>query len=162
MTLEEDINGMKGVVSGLAQTVLRHDCKVHQTVNEMRRRDTEGVYETFKEEHVPKRYRPFVGHYTREYDAVRSSRETGEHTDIFEFKTHHNAKAYVKAVEQLSYAHALHKGKVDTWYVSWRESDESRVVVPVWTRDDYDANKTLEQIYKPSNNRSKYNFKNVK
>jgi len=158
--LEDIINDIEGKASGFALQVLRHDNKVLETVKEMSDRDDEGTYETFVEERIPRQYRSYIGHYTREYD-IRRKDKKGLPTDVFEVKTNHTAKGYVKAVQQLSYAHLMHDGKIDTWYVSWSKDDGSRVVRPVWRQEHWEGHKPLSELYCKKKNRELYNYANT-
>lgn len=158
--LEDIINEVDGSISDLALRTLKHDKLVLETKKEMQNNDEGGVYKTFIDDYVPKRYRPYVGHYTREYDLLREDSE-GNTTDIFEIKTNHTPKAYVKAVRQLSYAHLLHQGEVDTWYVSWRKDKHGggRIVKPIWKKEDWDKTTSISDLYNPDYNGNRFNYK---
>ena len=159
--LEEIIDGLDGKISDLAIRTIRHDDKVLSTCQELKENDENGVYECFVDDYVPKGLRGYVGHYTREYDIIRRTGD-GVTTDVFEVKTNHTPKGYVKAVKQLSYAHLLNNG-IDTWYVSWRKDKHGggRIVRPVWMKDDWDGMTSVEDLYNPSKNRELYDFKNT-
>lgn len=159
--LEDIIGRLDGKVSDLAIRAIRHDDKVLDTCRELERNDSEGVYECFVDDYVPKGLRGYIGHYTREYDIIKRDSD-GAPRAVFEVKTRHTPRGYVKAVKQLSYAHLLNHG-VDTWYVSWRQDKHGggRIVRPVWTKSDWDGMTSVEDMYSPKNNRDLYNFKNT-
>jgi len=130
-------------LSELGENVVRHDLRVNEVAEEMSRRDSKGTYKLFVYQYCPKEYRGVVGT-RREHDLLRTV--NGRFDSVFEVKTRHHGYSWRKAKKQLAYAHIMNRGTIDTFYVSWRKSDNSRIVRPVWSKkDDY---KRLLEEYK--------------
>jgi len=151
-TLRDFLDNTNGELSDLARRTLEHDYKVNGVYETLNQRD-DADYVKFFEQSAPSSIQEYVG-FTREYDLTRL--EKGKPDTVFEVKTRHTAKGYRKAVKQLGYAHWINKGNIDTYYVSWRKDDSSRIVKPVWKRKDWNRTENKQQLYKSVYSADKY------